>query len=497
VRRLIEPRRIGVIGVSATSRNFGRIILDNIIARGFDPADAVIIKPGLDRVDTDRGAVSCVPSIADLAEPIDLLVVATGADQLPTLVTQCIESGKVASAILIPGGAGETHASDEIAAGVRRAIDEGRARDPNATVFIGPNCLGVQSRPGRYDTFFIPESKLPKPPASALGSGVALISQSGAFIVSRLSALETLDPTITVSVGNQCDATLSDLLRVVGERADIHTVGLYAEGFNSLDGLDLLKVMSALTDAGKCIILYKAGRTPQGRDAAAGHTAAVAGDYDICEAGAEAAGALVAHTLREMQDLLEVASANHDRTVRGRRIGGISNAGFETVGMADSVAGPHEAELPILDALTHRRIAEVLDAQRLSALVNLRNPIDLTPMAGEAAYEGVARALLASDSIDAIVVSCVPPTPALATTASELESRPSLADALARLRAESDKPIVAVVDAGPFYAPFVRSLRAAGLPCLSSADDAVRVLARYLEKRLAHTRPMTSQPVGA
>ena len=35
---------MGIIGVSSTRKNFGRIILDNVLAQGFDPENMVIFK---------------------------------------------------------------------------------------------------------------------------------------------------------------------------------------------------------------------------------------------------------------------------------------------------------------------------------------------------------------------------------------------------------------------------------------------------------------------
>ena len=44
------------------------------------------------------------------------------------------------------------------------------------------------------------------------GRRVALVSQSGAFLITRLSNVGCLDPAYAVSVGNQIDLTISDLL---------------------------------------------------------------------------------------------------------------------------------------------------------------------------------------------------------------------------------------------------------------------------------------------
>jgi acyl-CoA synthetase (NDP forming) len=480
VRALLEPRTIAVLGVSATNpRSFGRIILRNIVGSGFDPSAVRVIKDGATEID----GVACAPSVSALPEPADLLVVAAGAGELPSIVQECVDSGKVGSAVLIPGGAGETEGSEHIAEEIHHAVSRARERD-NGPVFIGPNSMGLQSRPGRFDTFFIPTEKLAKR-WDAPHRGVALVSQSGAFIVRTMSSFESLDPAFTVSIGNQTDLTLSDFVRVIGERPDIHTLGVYAEGFNDLDGLDLCRAVTDITRAGKTVVFYKAGRTAAGRDAAAGHTASLAGDYEVCEAAARQAGALVAEDFTAFSQLLEVAVMTHGAQVRGARIGAVTNAGCESVSMGDQTddtRGP--ASLPPLPEATRERLAGVLASRRLSSLVTPRNPLDLTPMAGEEAYLDATRAMLEADGFDAVIVSCIPATPAVPSTGAELTEGSSLAKGLAHLRDEFGKPLVVVVDAGPRYEAFVAVMRDAGFAVLRSADEAVRVLGRVLAGRV-------------
>jgi hypothetical protein len=121
----------------------------------------------------------------------------------PHLIDECIDSGKVRSAIVIPGGVGETQDSHDIAWSIRDSLARAREQGRRHRCCWGPNSLGVQSRPGRYDTFFIPDNKLDKRRGAGAGRGVACMSQSGAFIISRMSNFDTLDPQFTVSIGNQ------------------------------------------------------------------------------------------------------------------------------------------------------------------------------------------------------------------------------------------------------------------------------------------------------
>jgi indolepyruvate ferredoxin oxidoreductase beta subunit len=484
VGRLLEPEAIAVLGVSSNTMNFGRIILNNVIECGFPREHVHVIKEGESEID----GVRCVPGLSELPEPADLLVIAAAASHLPDIAREVVESGQVGSAVIIPGGVGETEGSGDIAAEVRSVIAAGRRRPDGGTVFLGPNSLGAVSRPGGYDTFFIPKDRLDQrwgaPPRR-----VALVSQSGAFIVSRLSNLETLDPTFAVSVGNQIDLTPSDLLTVIGARDDIDVIGVYTEGFNDLDGLTLLKSIAEVTRKGKDVVFYKAGRTEPGRTAAAGHTASVAGDYDVCQAAAGQAGALVTDTFKEFEQLMEICTALHGREVRGVRVGVVSNAGFETVGMADAIQGQrYQVEMATLSEASLTRLAEVLEEQGLGRLVNVRNPLDITPMAKEKAYEGALRVMLDAEEVDALVVGIVPLTSALMATAPEIEDPASLAHLVPRLFAGAQKPLVAVVDSGSRYEPLVRALRLGGVPVFRSADQAIRSLGRYLCHR-AEVRP--------
>ena len=476
VRRMLEPRAAAVLGVSSSSMNFGRIILNNVKRCGFPPEHLYVVKEEEKTID----GVPCVPNVAALPEPVDLLVIAAPAAAMPKVVDEVVASGKVGAAVMIPGGMGETEGSGDLQRRVEEAVARGRELPDGGPVFVGPNCMGLQSRPGRYDTFFIPPKKL-DPRWSSPARRVALISQSGAFIISRLSNIGTLDPALALSLGNQIDVTLADLLEAVGSRDDIDAIGVYAEGFANLGGLEFVRAVAKARRAGKTIVFYKAGRTASGRSAAAGHTASLAGDYEVCTAAVEQAGAIVTDTFAEFQQVLEVATALHDKQVGGRRVGTISNAGYETVGMADNITGlRYQVEMATLSAETQKKLSETLAKFKLDKLVNARNPLDVTPMATDEAYEHCVRAMLEAPEVDGVVASLVPLTAMMLTAADEITKPGSLAERLPRLFAGASKPVVVSIDSGELFDPFVKAIRAAGVPVFRSCDQALRSLARYL-----------------
>ncbi len=140
----------------------------------------------------------------------------------------------------------------------------------------------------------------------------------------------------------------------------------------------------------------------------------------------------------------------------------------------------------MLGPQTRRRIQTVLSRHKLKELVDVKNPLDVTPSAPDVAHVEIARALLDDDGVDALVLGVVPMSPALASLGTAAEEREtiaapqSLARTLPRLFAATAKPLVAVVDGGRLYQPLVAALEEGGLPVFRRADDAVRALGTWL-----------------
>ena len=144
----------------------------------------------------------------------------------------------------------------------------------------GGNCLGVRSRPGRYDTMFIPAHKLGRR-AAGPEAPLAIVSQSGAFAVSRETRLSQIRPRYSITVGNQMDLTVSDFLEYFLEDEKVKVLACYIEGFKPLDGERFVRLARAHRERGKRVIAFKAGKTPLGAKAAQSHTASLAGDYAV------------------------------------------------------------------------------------------------------------------------------------------------------------------------------------------------------------------------
>ncbi len=483
IKHLLEPRSCAVIGVSE-KLNPGHVIVNNLLREGFDRTRLYIVKPGTETLEGCR----CYADIASLPERVDLLVVSVAAAQVPETVAQVIETRKAESIVVIPGGLEEKSGGELLASRVQAALAAARETDWRGPVINGGNCLGIRSRPGRCDTMFIPQHKLSTSHASVLQSPVALISQSGAFGLAKADRLAGISAKYNITLGNQMDLTVGDYLYYLKDDPDVEVFAVYVEGFAPLDGVKFMKAAEEISARGKTVVLYHAGRTPAGAKASASHTASIAGDYAVTRALARHAGVVVAESLADFEDLTRLFTFLLGKKVAGRRLGAISNAGFECVAFADNL---RNFTLPTFGERTTHCLRAIFERCRIDLVVDAHNPLDLTPMADDAAYEEAVRAVMGDENVDVGIVGCVPMTPALNTLArgechhEDINHEDSVVQRLLRLNDEVAKPWVAVVDAGILYDPMAARLEAAGIPTFRTGDRALRLFDVFCEAKTA------------
>jgi acyl-CoA synthetase (NDP forming) len=487
IDKLIHPKSIGIIGVSSTNMNFGRIILKNLMGSGYSKERLCIIRPG----ETEIDGVRCVESLKALDGKLDLLIVAVAASAVYELVDEIIETDAVESVMLIPGSLGETKASREPAAALAQRINAAHGKPGGGPVFLGANCLGVVSHPGSYDSWFIPLERLPKPPKKAERNSV-MLSQSGAFMITRISQNPWLDPRYMLALGNQTDLTHGDMLNYFAELPEIETIGIYIEGFKDLDGLDFARAVRKAVVGGKQVVVYKSGKTAPGMGGVMGHTASIAGGPVLFDSVVRQAGAIVAEDFNSFDDLFYIAGALHGKKIGGNRLGAISGAGFEAVGMADFIESATFAmEMGALDTGTVSRLEEILKAKKLDALVEVRNPIDINPGADDEAHLQIVEAFLQDPEIDAVVVGLDPTAPSVRALESsklrpgfDITDPKSTVHLMPPLVARNDKPVIGIVDGGQLYDAMAARLMDQGVCIFRNCARGTKALVRYIEARL-------------
>lgn len=487
IDRLLHPERIGIVGASASGMNFGRIILRNLLGSGCPPERLCVIRPGGGEID----GVACIENLAAIEGKLDLLIVAVAADAVYPLVDEIIAAATVEAVMLIPGGLGETAKSREPAAALAARINAAHARDDGGPIFLGANCLGVVSHPGRYDSWFIPLERLPKPQKAPERRAV-MLSQSGAFMITRLSHNPWLDPRYMIAMGNQTDLTHGDLLSWFAAREDVDSIGIYVEGFRDLDGLAFAHAVRRAVLAGKQVVVYKSGRSEAGQAGVMGHTASIAGDPVLFASVLAQAGATVTDNVEVFDDLFYMAGTLHAKRIGGDRLAAASGAGFEAVSAADSSVGEtFSMRMATLSADTVGRIEAVLAEKKLAALVEVRNPLDMNPGADDDAHVRITAAMVDDPEVDAVVVGLDPTAPMVrALEQSRLRPGYDLSDpestvhTLPPLVARTDKPIVAVVDAGRLYDAMAAGLMDRGVCVFRNVARGTRALVRHVEARL-------------
>ncbi len=473
IKPLLSPRSAVVLGVSAKGLNPGRIILENLKkSEGIDQKRLYVVHHKEDSI----SGVQCFRDISKLPEKCDLAVISVPAQGALDSITQLVELNMASAMILIPGGFAEAGEAD-LALAIEDVIKKGHRTKDGGPVMVGGNCLGIVSR-DNYNTFFLPGYKLPFNPG--LGENLALVSQSGAYLVTFASNYDgIINPRASISFGNQMDLTISDFVEHFTGVEEVNVIACYVEGFRSGDGVRFLEKAKRAQAAGKKVIIFKAGKTALGAQAAASHTASLAGDYAVAKSCFESAGVTVAESLDQFEDLIKTFTLLAGKVIQGNRVGIISNAGFECSTVMDQLQG---LQLAVFDGKTQELLDEILPS-----FAHRSNPIDCTPMTGTIPFSDSCRAILESDEVDMAILSSVPVTPALDNLPADPDgghkenlagesSQPSLMIEIIR---GSTKPAAVVVDSGSIYDPMCRMIEQAGIPVFRKIDRAARAMAAF------------------
>jgi acyl-CoA synthetase (NDP forming) len=458
---LVKPRTIALAGISARPGTPGRMILDNLLGSALDRSAIRPIKPNTAEIDV----LPCLNGVEDLlADPVDMLILCLPAPQTVEAIQQlCAQGGGAQVVYLVPGGVGDGADTEGRGKAVAELIAGRRAQGLWTPALVGPNGLGFLSSENRVNTLFIPREKLP---LEAKGGPLSLVSQSGAFLVTRLSCLGQLPIRYAVSIGNQLDVRLSDFVAALGRDPETRVLATYVEGFMPGDLLATSLAAREAVAAGKWVVLYKGGRSEAGQAAASSHTGALAGDWELQKALLRRAGVIVTESMGGYDAILAWLAAFPEG--RPSRVAVVTNAGYESVVSADLLVGAITGH--VLEPAQVEQCRELLEAHKLQELVNPRLPLDVTPMADEAAYLDLCR-FAARTQADTLVVGLVPLTRRLETA--DPEKMEAFARELLAIAKDSGKRLGVVVEGGPLYEAYRETFMRVGLPLFLSMERAL------------------------
>jgi acetyltransferase len=355
LRRLIDPRTIAVVGASETPGSFGQRTLVNLAGFGGKVF-------GVNPKYRETVGFPCVPTLADLPEPPDCVVMCVSQSLVEPTLEEAI-AVRAGGAIVYASGFAETGRPDRVEA-QQRLVDIARRGDIR---LAGPNCVGLANvRSGAAMNFMSDCGKMMKGRAGR----VAIVSQSGALGYTVLQSMERgVGMSHYLAAGNSSDVDVADFVAALADDPHVGAIICLFEGVKS--GARFLDAARLADAAGKPLIVYKAGNTATSGKAALSHTGTLVGSVAAYRAALEEVGAIQTD---DLEAVLEFANffARNDAPRNGRGVGIMATSGGAGVINADK-AEQKGLELPALSPATREALATVVPD-----FGSIANPADLT-----------------------------------------------------------------------------------------------------------------------
>jgi acyl-CoA synthetase (NDP forming) len=280
MNRIMRPKAVAVIGASNETGKIGNSVMKNLINGGYQGA----IYP-IHPKDAEIMGIKAFKSVKDVPDDIDTAVFAIPGKLVASALKECGEK-KIAGAILIPSGFGET-GNIEGQEELQRIGREYNIR------LMGPNIYG----------FYYTHSNLCATFCTAYDykGSTALSSQSGGIGMAIIgySRSAKMGVSAIVGLGNKSDIDEDDLLLFFEQDDNTKVIAQHAEDLK--DGRAFAEVAKRVSKK-KPVIMLKAGRTAMGAAAASSHTGAVAGIDRIYDDVLRQSGVVRARSLRQLLD---------------------------------------------------------------------------------------------------------------------------------------------------------------------------------------------------
>jgi acetyltransferase len=446
-----------MIGATNRPGTVGRSVFANLLESKL-PLKLYAVNPGQDEV----LGIKTHKRIADIPEAVDLALVVTPAQTVPSIIGECVDAG-VRSAVVISAGFREQGpAGAQLEKEIQKHLLRGSLR------LVGPNCMG----------FMNPTIGLNATFAKAMPSkgSVAFLSQSGALLTAILdwSHREHVGFSAIVSTGSMLDVGWGDLIYHFGEDPHTKSILLYMESVG-----DARSFLSAAREIAlsKPIIVIKAGRSEAASRAAASHTGALTGSDDVLEAAFRRCGVLRVQNIADLFYMAEVLSKQP--RPRGPRLSIVTNAGGPGVLATDALMATG-GELTVLSPETIRELDSFLSAHWSHG-----NPVDVL---ADADAERLVKAveIVSKDPASDGLLAVIAPQ--------GLADPTQTAAQMSKLAHSTSKPLLASWMGGDGVAEGTSILNEAGIPTFSYPDTAARAFT-YMWRYTYNLRGLYETPI--
>jgi acetyltransferase len=484
MRRIFSPRSVVVVGASADPAKRGNHVIRALRESGYrHPIHGVNPRGG------QAYGVGFIPSVHDLPQGVDLALVALPGRLVPETVRD-LGRRDVAGAVVLANGFGESGTD-----GARLQSELDVAVRESGVRVIGPNTSGLLNVPLGLNLVGLPD--VPAGP-------ITVLTQSGNMLLSLVEDARTAgSPGFAsyVGLGNLSDLAYHECLDHFATDEATGVIAVHSEGLS--DGRAFL-ASAARASRTRPVVMLRGGRTEAGRQTAASHTGAIAGPDKVAVAVLRQAGV----ELVDRSDELAIVSgvlATTAPPAAGTGVAVLADGGGHATLAADALAA-RGVPLAELSETTRERLSHLL-----GAVAAVHNPVD------------VAGATDADPTIFADAVDVLMRDPAVGLVlviglygGYHVRFDPRLADAedrtarrLVDLGSEHSRPLLVQSCYAPRSLPNHTTLRKAGVPVLSSIDQAVRAVAALTHRAqrlatladrsdlaLADPRPRPANPVA-
>lgn len=377
LKNLFNPSSIAVLGASPRPNSLGFLICRNLLQGGFS-GPIMPVNPKHESV----AGVLAYPSVDHLPKVPDLALICTPPTAVPSLLESLIRRG--------------TRAAIIITAGLQMHVDENghtlrevalRLARSSGMRLLGPNCLGLLVPNIGLNASFSHVQAYP--------GHIAFVSQSGAMCTSVLdwANSQRIGFSHFVSLGDALDLDFGDVIDYLGSDPKTRAILLYIESIH--ERRDFMSAARAAA-RNKPILVIKSGRVPEGFQAAASHTGALAGSDKVFDTAIRRAGMLRVYELDELFAAVETLA--RAQPLSGERLGIITNGGGFGVIAVDSLM-EKGGRLAHLESQT----IQALDAV-LPPTWSRSNPVDIIGDASGERYRKAVSIMAASPDVDALLV---------------------------------------------------------------------------------------------
>jgi acetyltransferase len=373
---LFRPKSVAVIGASTRPRSVGVTVMHNLLEGGF----AGPIMPVNPRYDAVVGVLA-YPDVSSLPKAPELAIICTPPLTIPKLIDDLGRRGTKAAIVLTAGlGAAQGSQGKSLQEEILVAAKTHQLR------ILGPNCVGLMVPPIGLNASFAHTHALP--------GKIAFVSQSGALTTAVLDWAKSQNIGFShfISLGDSIDVDFGDVLDYLASDTDTQAILLYIEAIKATR-----KFMSAARAAArnKQVLAVKAGRAPEGAQAAASHTGALAGADSVYDAAIRRAGMLRVFTIEDLFNAVETLAKVKPK--QGKRLTILTNGGGAGVMAADELA-LSGGRLAVLTETTLDKLNGVLPVTWSHG-----NPVDIIGDASVERYRETLEILLQDAQTDTIL----------------------------------------------------------------------------------------------